>query len=367
VETTDPDTGEIFRMRTNSAGFKDIEHSLEKPEGTMRILILGDSVSAGWGVPLEDSIGRQLERVLKTRGVKGEVISMAVAGWSTDQELLALVHQGLNYDPDLVMLIFTLSNDVIGNLYDRAFFGPQKKPVFRISENGNLIWPVLLERTVRFARIKRFLGNLQVVRYLRVYTTPLLASEVFVEEDLDLPPDHSEAYQPRKATPEDNPVHELEGKAEDPAHDNSHFSVAIVPASPRMEYAWDLTSRILREMKTQCVESGADFILVEPTIRSELGSERERGVIVKDGLAFDFDVKQAINRLESICRDSHIDCYLPLLDYVRDRFKNDGHLNAGGASRLAHLLADYLEESGRVRAANSLPRDDPGEPVRESG
>jgi lysophospholipase L1-like esterase len=38
-------------VEINSRGFRDVEHPLQKPAGTNRIALLGDSITFGWGVP----------------------------------------------------------------------------------------------------------------------------------------------------------------------------------------------------------------------------------------------------------------------------------------------------------------------------
>ncbi len=45
----------------NSVGWRDREHDLEKPNGTVRILGLGDSYLWGQGVHLEDTLLARLE------------------------------------------------------------------------------------------------------------------------------------------------------------------------------------------------------------------------------------------------------------------------------------------------------------------
>src|SRR5262245_30148176 len=38
----DPDTGRVVSFRTNARGWKDRDHSLAKPPGVFRIVVLGD-------------------------------------------------------------------------------------------------------------------------------------------------------------------------------------------------------------------------------------------------------------------------------------------------------------------------------------
>jgi hypothetical protein len=107
-------TGEWIGI-TNSRGWKDVEHAIEKPPATLRILVLGDSHTFGF-VPVESLYTRQLAGLLAhVRPGRLEVITIGVSGWGTDQELHALIHEGVLYRPDVVILQFCW-NDVFNNL-----------------------------------------------------------------------------------------------------------------------------------------------------------------------------------------------------------------------------------------------------------
>lgn len=48
----------------NAEGLRDYEYDYQRPAGVTRILALGDSVTFGWGVKLEDTYPKVLERLL---------------------------------------------------------------------------------------------------------------------------------------------------------------------------------------------------------------------------------------------------------------------------------------------------------------
>ena len=56
------------KVNINKAGFRDYEYSVDKPEGVFRIAVLGDSLIFGFGVNLEDTFPKVLERMLKKEG-----------------------------------------------------------------------------------------------------------------------------------------------------------------------------------------------------------------------------------------------------------------------------------------------------------
>ncbi len=66
-----------YHLSTNSQGLRAPEIE-PKPVDTLRIIALGDSVTHGWGVEREESYPAQLERILRERGHRVEVINAGV-------------------------------------------------------------------------------------------------------------------------------------------------------------------------------------------------------------------------------------------------------------------------------------------------
>lgn len=98
--------------RSNHLGFRDRDHAVEKPPGTFRVAVLGDSVAAGQGVPdFEHTFPARLERQLLAGGLDAEVLSFAVSGYNTGQEVAIFEERGLAFSPDLVLVAYC-HNDV---------------------------------------------------------------------------------------------------------------------------------------------------------------------------------------------------------------------------------------------------------------
>ena len=90
--------GEI-EYKVNSKGLRDDEHEYRKPPGGKRIVIVGDSRTFGFGVPIK----KHFTRLLEGYCADTEVINLGVSGYGVDQELLVLQSEGMKYDPDLVI------------------------------------------------------------------------------------------------------------------------------------------------------------------------------------------------------------------------------------------------------------------------
>ena len=104
-------------LLTNSRGLRDYEYSYQKPENTFRIVGLGDSSLFGWGVLLEETSLKVLERTLNEQSsdMKFEVINFAAPGYNTAIEVEVFRQKCLRYDPDLVIMHFNTNDyDVPG-------------------------------------------------------------------------------------------------------------------------------------------------------------------------------------------------------------------------------------------------------------
>jgi lysophospholipase L1-like esterase len=107
----------------NSLGFRDTrEYALEKPRGTFRILVLGDSVTFGHGALYETTYPYLLEQRLRAwrPDVEWQVWNLGVPGYSTRDELTYLQQVGDRYAPDLVIVGFFINDIVVG--------GPKSEP-----------------------------------------------------------------------------------------------------------------------------------------------------------------------------------------------------------------------------------------------
>ena len=107
------------RVTINSRGWRDDEYSLEKPQSVTRVMVVGDSVAFGYGVKLEETFPKVLERGLNSRGPgRYEVISLGGAGGNTYSQSRLIKENVAIYDPDLVILAFNL-NDILPKIFGR--------------------------------------------------------------------------------------------------------------------------------------------------------------------------------------------------------------------------------------------------------
>lgn len=106
-------------IHINSHGMRDRSRQVTKPENTFRVALLGDSFVEALQMPLEETLGAQLEKKLASCAAFGqkqiEVLNFGVSGYGTVQELLQLKHRVSNFHPDLVIVGFDTVNDVRDN------------------------------------------------------------------------------------------------------------------------------------------------------------------------------------------------------------------------------------------------------------
>ena len=115
--------------KTNTLGWRDTEFSRMKGEKGLRIVALGDSFTFGHGVDYGDRFSEVLER----RRESLEVYNMGVSAYGTDQQVRVYEVHGSRLDPDGVLLMVFLGNDLEDIMHERRFSWP--KPYFRLQQD----------------------------------------------------------------------------------------------------------------------------------------------------------------------------------------------------------------------------------------
>ena len=99
-------------FRINALGLKDREYPPEKPAGVFRVLVLGDSYTEGFGLPIPQTMPKQLEAMLaRDRCLQPvEIVNGGVSSYSPIIEYLFLKQIGPALDPSLLVLAFDMTD-----------------------------------------------------------------------------------------------------------------------------------------------------------------------------------------------------------------------------------------------------------------
>jgi lysophospholipase L1-like esterase len=147
---------------TNSLGYRDREHGIERAAGARRVVVVGDSLAVGlWIDRIDDIFPMKLEAYLGQLGHRAEVMNFGVVGYNTLQEVATLRVKGLAYEPDVVVVEYCLNDrhrddgNLLGTLLavEKDTAGLNTVRVSR-----SLAWSSLY-RFVRFRVLSRFGGT----------------------------------------------------------------------------------------------------------------------------------------------------------------------------------------------------------------
>ncbi len=242
--------GEAY-IEINQDGFRDVEHVQEKPKGTYRVAVLGDSYAEARQVSLENTYWKKLEGMLNScmprSVVQFEVLNLGVSGYGNAEELLTLRHKAWRYDPNLILVTFFSGNDLLDN-YPPANpnwseFTP--RPYFFFNERNELTlntsfrdWtPAVLKYRALLWGIHNFRTLELLNKAMRVMETRRLqrdrGRQAFAETDL------------------------------------ADFVFAPPKTSVHQE-AWEITEAILTLMYKEVLEHGAEFLLVTATSPNQI-------------------------------------------------------------------------------------------------
>jgi lysophospholipase L1-like esterase len=246
--------GEAY-IKINSDGLRDREHVKQKPPGTLRIAVLGDSWAEAFQVPMEKAFWAVMEAKLQEceglGGRKAEVINFGVSGFGTTQELITLRRHVREYSPDIVLLAFS-PNDISDN--SRALRKDDGVPYF-IYRDGELVLDSSFLDSHNY-QLRNSAFNMQLKR-VRDYSRVLQ----FV---YDLP-NVIEANKAAKQSPN--------APAGEPGINPTFYRA---PADPAWDDAWRLTETLLTMMNDEVVKGGAKFFVVTLNTAIEVDPDQHK-------------------------------------------------------------------------------------------
>ncbi len=241
------------RIEINSDGWRGPEVALERPPGTYRIALLGDSYIEAFEVPFEETVGEVIERRLSNlRGSPVEVLNFGQGGSGTTQELLTLQHEVWKYSPDLVLLGVTTGNDISDN--HRGLKRSDYVP-YHVFRDGKLVVDSSFLQSKgyrsRAAGTRRWSGVVQHSRLAQLVNRVRHLAR-------------KEERQQRNAR--DTPGVEVGMRDE----------VQLPPATPEWQEAWRVTEGVLRLMRDECRSKGTPFAIVTLTRGIQVTPDREK-------------------------------------------------------------------------------------------
>jgi hypothetical protein len=337
--------GKEFRNRIviNSKGLRDREYSYERPSGVFRVLVVGDSFTAGLEVGLSEVWHEILEGHLRTSlgPALAEVVAAGVQGWSTDQELLYYRHEGWKYRPDVVLLQFWPDDWTENDAELIRFMGgtaERRKPYFVVEQDGGL--RLRDDRSVA-ERVHR--GTLRSVKQMAW--------------------ERSSAYRLFRGKMKALRANRVDGEA-DPFCYNARgvpLELMIYSPEPPVQFAkaWQLTTAIVDRFALETTSVGSDFAVVYfPAWRQVVPEAWRKAVECWPEVRFrQWDLDRP-NRLLAEHLATRGVPYLDLTPYLRESqraghrlfFDYDVHLTVSGHRVVGDVVFMWMREVfGRVR------------------
>lgn len=339
-------------IQTNSLGLRDDELSQHKVKNEFRILLLGDSVTAGFEVARSETHEAQLESRLNALGDgwQHQVINAGLRGYGTDQELLFLQTRGLALAPDLIVLAFVPANDLEDNVTVHAADRVYAKPYFEYAADGSLVLrgvPVPTYATDQHI-YSNVMGNTAPeqpashggpLKFFKRIMSQNLYLYGFVAERLKSGHPRLVAMLKRLGF-----LHHTMP----PAFLDFYRS----PLPQSWQGRWQLTFDLLLEIKRVCHAHNIPLLLWTFPLKEQIYQREQRILLEEYGVtSADYDFVQPEQIMADFCRKHNILLLSPLarfrheaLEGRRLHFISDNHFNAAGHAVLADELFGFLRD-----------------------
>jgi hypothetical protein len=314
----------VSHVAINSRGLRERDIAPEKPAGMYRVLMLGDSFVEGAQVPMEHTISRRLEERLAAElpGRPVQVINAGNAGFGTAQALLYFEHEGRAYQPNLVVLVYFIDNDLPDNGY-------------RVARERKL------DTTWRPFFVPDGNGGLQ----LRPGAAP--------EADW-LEPVRPAMRQSVTYNVIENFTRWQEARDQEEAQIGKNRPTYLHNPPSEWEEAWWVTEQLLGRIDASTRAAGADLVVVAAPSWFQIDADAWRWLVggdTRERNRYEIDVPN--RRLAAIAERQGLR-FVDLLPAIKATenggrplyFPGDGHWTTAGHAFAAEQLAAYLAASG---------------------
>lgn len=302
----------------SSLGLRDREYSAKK-KGVFRVLLLGDSFSVSHGLPIENSLSRQMEKALKDvadsdgQPVKFEVINAAVGGYSPYNYWKAYSRWAPVFNPDVVLVGVSPDDYECDN--ENAHYSIENGETLAVYKDGQV--PEKSGK-IPIRKIRKWLSwNSEFYILMRNF---------FYYSDFV-----------GRITLWNQP-----GGVEN----DTQLQLYMVSQKASINKVWSKAFSYLQTLKKETAANGVMLILIPIPLKMEISSEQYRQVLASKGLRSDqIDLDQQLREISVFCKKENI----PVLDprpAMRNRhaeapcyFVLDGHWNAEGVRVASGSLA----------------------------
>lgn len=316
----------LTKVSINSHGWPDYNHTYNKPNGTFRIVILGDSFVENIQVPLEKRFFHQVEenlnsalnsKLIEIKGIsKFEIIALGRGNTGTGPQYLILKNYGLSYDPDMVIHLFLTANDVKNNLF--SLQQDPYLPYFVFNSKNELDLVKQQKRSDRpSANIK------EIFKKLRIGELLLSIRQVSTER--------------KNISQNGFPI---------------DYHIYDKSYNQDWQNAWNITKKLLTETK-KLTDSNSSYMLFV-LANNEQVHPQVWEKILKTYPNLDpnsIDMNKPDNILNDFCKTEKISCYFMLDEYRKyieanptssTHFPQDGHWNENGTNLAAKFITKVL-------------------------
>ena len=317
-------------IKINRDGMRGPVFAKTKPPNTLRIAVLGDSMTEGSQVAVKNIFSSILENDLNKCNLFGEkkveVINFGVSDYGTAQELIVLREKVWLYDPDFVLLAIFTQNDISNN---SAALEKQKMRPFFTYQGDEL----LLDNSFRY--LKEF----------KIKTSWAWRGLLFISQ-------YSRTIQLLNKTRHRLMENEKSFIKLNVQMNQLGISVYFNPKNKEWNVAWNITESLIIKMRDETKQRGAKFMIatLSNDIQVHPDLQVQQDFIKENGLNDLFYPESRIEEFATKNKISNVILAPKLAEHAQRNgvflhgFENYGmgfgHWNENGHRLAGHLIAE---------------------------